>query len=169
MSQFLEALNAAGPAPDRAEKMKLYGWLIGDWRMQSTFFDDKGVATKGPEGEIHFGWALEGRAVQDVWILPARDQPDPGSVFYGTTMRIYDPALDAWHILWSDPVKMLLTRQLGRAQGPDIVQVGDDGKGTVLRWTFSEITDDSFRWLGERSADGKSFEPQVEFRARRAA
>jgi hypothetical protein len=168
MSQFLKALNAEGPAPDRAEKMKLYGWLVGDWRMQTTFFDDKGAATSGPEGEIHFGWALEGRAVQDVWILPARDQPNPGSVFYGTTLRIYDPALDAWHILWHDPVKMLLTRQLGRARGPDIVQIGDDGKGTSLRWTFSEITNDSFRWLGERSSDGKAFAPQVEFRARRA-
>jgi hypothetical protein len=172
MSQFLEALSATAPAPDRADKMKLYGWLIGGWRMDATFFDDNGTATKGPQGEIHFNWALEGRAIQDVWILPARDQQNPGSVFYGTTLRIYDPAIDAWHILWNDPVKMLLTRQLGRAQGKDIVQVGDDGKGTRLRWTFSEITPNSFRWLGERSPDGGNEEnrvwlPQVEFRARR--
>jgi hypothetical protein len=169
MSQFLEALSAKGPVPDRAEKLKLYGWLIGDWRMDSTFFDDKGAAAKGPQGEIHFDWALEGRVIQDVWILPARDQPDPGSVFYGTTLRIYDPAIDAWHILWTDPVKMLLTRQLARAQGPDIVQVGDDGKGTHMRWSFSEITHESFRWFGEVSADGKAWRPQVEFRARRVA
>lgn len=173
MSQFLNALSSSAPAPDRAEKMKLYGWLIGDWRFDATHFDDNGVATEGPQGEIHFDWALEGRAIQDVWILPARDQPNPGSVFYGTTLRIYDPALDAWHILWNDPVKMLLTRQLGRAQGNDIVQVGDDGKGTKLRWTFSEITPRSFRWFGERSPGGgkegqEIWLPQVEFRARRS-
>lgn len=167
MSVFLETLKAQGPAPDRAEKMKLYGWLIGDWRFDATHFDDKGMATKGAEGEIHFGWALEGRAIQDVWILPARDREKPGSVFYGTTLRIYDPSLDAWHILWNDPVKMLLTRQLGRAQGADIVQVGDDGRGTHMRWTFSEITNESFRWFGEVSSDGKAWRPQVEFRARR--
>lgn len=166
MSAFLDALSAQNPAPDR--DMQLYAWLIGDWRFDATHYDDKGAAIKGAQGEIHFGWALQGRAIQDVWILPARDQPNPGSVFYGTTLRIYDPALDAWHILWNDPVKMLLTRQLGRAQGPDIGQVGDDGKGTALRWTFSEITNDSFRWLGERSPDGgKTWLPQVEFRARR--
>lgn len=167
-SAFLDALKAEGPAPDRAEKMKLYGWLIGSWRFDATFFDDNGATARGGEGEIHFDWALQGRAIQDVWILPARDQPNPASVFYGTTLRIYDPALDAWHILWNDPVKMLLTRQLGRASGADIVQVGDDGKGTQLRWTFSEIARDSFLWTGERSADGKTWLPQVQFRARRA-
>jgi len=48
-------------------------------------------------GEIHAGWVLQGRAIQDVWIFPG--------AFYGTTLRVYDPGLDAWHILWSDPVK----------------------------------------------------------------
>jgi hypothetical protein len=166
MSAFFDALSATGPVSDR--NMQLYAWLIGDWRFDATHYDETGTATKGAQGEIHFGWALQGRAIQDVWILPARDQPNPGSVFYGTTLRIYDPAIDAWHILWNDPVKMLLTRQLGRAQGADIVQVGDDGKGTALRWTFSEISAESFRWFGEKSADGgKNWLLQVEFRARR--
>ena len=48
------------------------------------------------------------------------------------------------------------------------MQVGDDGKGTHMRWSFSDITNDSFRWFGEVSADGKAWRPQVEFRARRA-
>ena len=81
---------------------------------------------------------LEGRAIQDVWILPG--------VFYGTTLRVYDPGIDAWHILWSDPVRQFYTRQIGRARGSDIVQLGKNDAGEAVRWSFTEITPDSFRW-----------------------
>src|SRR5215208_1053139 len=103
---FAEALSSTGPAADRADKMSLYGWLIGDWRFDAVMHADDGARHTG-EGEIHFAWVLEGRAIQDVWILPG--------IFFGTTLRIYDPGLDAWHILWSDPLKQLYTRQIGRA------------------------------------------------------
>ena len=89
--------------------------------------------------------------------------------FYGTTLRVYDPALDAWHILWNDPLKQYYTRQLGRAQGRDIVQDGKTADGTPVRWTFTDVTPDSFRWRGERSLDGgASWQLQSEFIARRA-
>src|ERR1700730_7322176 len=32
---FIDALHSSGQAPDRADKMGLYGWLIGDWEMDS--------------------------------------------------------------------------------------------------------------------------------------
>jgi hypothetical protein len=41
--------------------------------------------------------------------------------FYGTTLRVYDPGIDGWHILWSDPLRQFYSRQVGRALGPDIV------------------------------------------------
>jgi hypothetical protein len=115
--------------------------------------------TQTGQGEIHFGWALEGRAVQDVWILPG--------VFYGTTLRVYDPGLDAWHIVWSDPVKQIYLHQIGRARGADIVQEGTDATGALTRWSFTEITPDSFHWLGERADDGARWRLQVEFYCRR--
>ena len=30
-SHPVQSLLASGPAPDRAEKMSLYGWLVGAW------------------------------------------------------------------------------------------------------------------------------------------
>ena len=158
-SGFLRTLVSDRPAADRADKMDLYGWLIGDWVFDATVHLDGGTTHEG-KGEIHFAWALAGRAIQDVWILPG--------AFYGTTLRVYDPALDAWHILWNDPVKQYYTRQLGRACGKDIVQEGKTGEGVPVRWTFSEITPDSFRWRGERSLDkGATYQLQADFRARR--
>jgi hypothetical protein len=160
-SSFIAKLLSVGPAADRADKMALYGWLIGDWRFDATVHKDDGSTHTG-EGEIHFVWALDDRAIQDVWILPG--------VFYGTTLRVYDPAIDAWHILWSDPQRQVYTRQTGRAQGKDIVQLGQADSGVPLRWTFTDITPASFRWLGERSLDGGvSWQLQADFHARRVS
>ena len=157
---FMKALHSEAPAADRASHLELYGWLIGDWVMDATVHRDDGTTFKG-SGEIHFGWVLQGRAIQDVWILPG--------VFYGTTLRIYDPGLGAWHILWSDPLRQFHARQIGRAQGNDIVQIGNNDAGAMLRWSFTDITPDSFRWLGERSHDdGKSWQLQADYRVRRA-
>jgi hypothetical protein len=141
--------------------MSLYGWLIGTWDMDAVIHMDDGAKHNG-RGEIHFGWVLEGRAIQDVWSLPG--------IFYGTTLRIYDPQIDAWHILWSDPLRQFYTRQIGRARGRDIVQDGKDDTGALVRWSFTAITPDSFRWLGERSRDsGASWQLQAEFSARRVS
>jgi len=157
---FMKALHSEAPAADRASHLELYGWLIGDWVMDATVHRDDGTTFKG-SGEIHFGWVLQGRAIQDVWILPG--------VFYGTTLRIYDPGLGAWHILWSDPLRQFYARQIGRAQGDDIVQIGKNDAGAMLRWSFTDITTDLFRWLGERSHDdGKSWQLQADYRVRRA-
>jgi hypothetical protein len=160
-NSLTELLLADGPAADRADKMGLYGWLIGAWEMDAVTYSDDGQRHTG-RGQIRFAWALEGRAIQDVWILPG--------AFYGTTLRVYDPGIDAWHILWSDPVRQYYTRQIGRAQGADIVQLGKTDAGVPVRWSFTEITPNSFRWLGERSLDSEAtWHLQAEFRARRVA
>lgn len=159
-SSFIDALHTDRPAPDRADRMDLYGWLIGRWDMDAAVYGDDGTRQTGT-GEIHFGWVLEGRAIQDIWILPG--------VFHGTTLRVYDPGIDAWHIFWSDPLKQSYTRQIGRAHGDDIVQEGSNDAGDVVRWRFTEITPDSFRWIGERaSGDGTTWQRQAEFLARRS-
>ncbi len=59
-------------------------------------------------------------------------------------------------------------RQIGRAQGEDIVQNGTLGDGTQIRWSFTDIAGDSFRWRGERSHDsGATWQLQAEFLAQR--
>jgi hypothetical protein len=46
------------------------------------------------------------------------------------------------------------------------VQEGQDANGTLTRWSFSEITPDTFHWRGERSSD-RGWRLQVEVFARR--
>jgi hypothetical protein len=161
-SAFLDCLSAGGPSADRAGNMDLYGWLIGSWGLDVTRFLPDGTTRRRP-GEWHFGWVLEGRAIQDVWVVPP-----PNSNVYGTTLRVYDPRIDAWQIQWTDPVTRSYLSMIGRREGSDIVQLGKSPDGNLIRWSFSEITQESFRWRGEVSVDsGATLGLDVEFLARR--
>ena len=120
-SPFLDALGADGPAADRAGKMALYGRFVGSWDLDVTQIADDGSRRRRP-GEWHFGWALEGRAIQDVWIVPPRGELRHGDAAanvnsYGTTLRIYDPGIDAWRIQWTDPVTLNFLQMIGRSAG----------------------------------------------------
>jgi hypothetical protein len=173
-SSFARVLHAAGPDAERAPKLALYSWIVGRWDMDVTTILEDGTTHHG-RGEIHAGWVLQGRAIQDVWMIPRlRDRqpgidPLPGAGnWYGTTLRIYDPNLDAWRILWNDPATSFFSQQIARARGADIVQEGPDPRGGSMRWTFSEIVEQSFHWTAERAADGRNWRREVDIQARRS-
>jgi hypothetical protein len=174
VDSFAQVLHAAGPDPARANALALYAWMVGRWDMEVTTILEDGT-THGGRGEIHAGWVLQGRAIQDVWMIPRLRDRQPGigplqgaGNWYGTTLRIFDPALDAWRILWSDPATNFFAQQIGRAQGADIVQIGPDPRGGSVRWVFSEIQRDSFHWTGERAPDDRNWRREVDIRAHRA-
>ena len=170
---FQEVLHAAGADAAREPKLALYAWLVGEWAMDITTILEDGAKRTG-RGEIYAGWVLQGRAIQDVWMIPRLRDRKPGveqlagaGNWYGSTLRIYDPNLDAWRILWNDPATNLFTQQIARARGRDIVQEGPDPRGGTMRWTFSEIEAASFHWTAERSSDGKNWRKEVDIRAHR--
>jgi hypothetical protein len=172
-SSFAQVLHAAGPDTTRANELALYSWIVGRWDMDVTTMLEDGT-THRSWGEIHAGWVLQGRAIQDVWMIPRLQDRKPGiepmpgaGNWYGTTLRIYDPQLNAWRILWSDPATNFFTQQIGRAQGSDIVQIGPDPRGGSMRWVFDEIQPDSFHWRAERSTDDQNWRREVDIRAQR--
>ena len=153
LNSFLDVLQAEGPAGDRAASMALYGQFIGSWETDVVSHERNGTKHYS-DGEIHFGWVLEGRAIQDVWMIPRRAERHPGippmqvaGNWYGTTLRVYDPKMDAWHVLWIDPANQVYTRQVGRARGADIVQEGKMPDGATLRWSFPPSTG----WVSART------------------
>jgi len=167
---FAAALLAHGPATDRASQMGLYAWLIGDWSFDAIYHGENGQRHRSI-GEAHVAWILGGRAIQDVWIVPARDVTGPAfhAAFYGTTLRVYDPGIDAWHVIWTDPVKQMYRHMIARRQGEAIVQEETDAQGHRHRWSFRDIGPDSFRWTAETSEDAsRDWRMEVEFLVRRA-
>ena len=148
------ALGATGPAPGLAEELMLFGRFVGAWELDWTGSLPDGTVARA-SGELHFGWALGGRAVQDVWIVPGPGEPGmavPPHAFHGTTVRFYDRVLGAWRSTWIEPVNARVRRFIGRPRGEDIVLISDE-ETPVLRWTFTEITPQRFRWVGERAED----------------
>jgi hypothetical protein len=169
---FLMLLAASGRSPEVPESADVYGWLVGSWELEVLHYKGVEVSSRNISGQANFGWVLEGRAIQDVWIMPrATDrgaESDRTNNMYGTTLRVWDPVIQAWRIRWINPVSGHEERQTGRKVGNEIVQVGARLDGTPTRWRFTEITHDSFHWLGEAlDADGKTWKVEGEFRARR--
>lgn len=168
---FQTLLAASERSPEIPESADCYGWLIGSWELDVRRYgvDVSALALKG---EAHFGWVLEGRAVQDVWIMPRmpgrRSGLGKSNNMYGTTLRVWDSALEAWRVTWINPVTGARDELVGRWSGKDIVQIGTNASGTPIRWSFTEITPDSFRWTGEvLETDGHTWRIEGEFRARR--
>lgn len=61
-SPMVKALNAPPPAPERAERMHLFGQFVGSWAIDVATLEPDG-SWRNEQGEWHFGWILEGRAI----------------------------------------------------------------------------------------------------------
>jgi hypothetical protein len=152
---LIRALHVSGPASEYASKLMLFGSFVGSWHLEWTGTGPGGQPA-AMRGELHFGWVLGGRAVQDIWIVPGRGQPGEGQpplAFHGSTIRFYDPAIDAWRSTWIEPVNGRVRRFIGRPSADDIVLLSDE-EDPQLRWRFTDITADSFTWCAETSRDG---------------
>jgi hypothetical protein len=152
---MIDALAAEGPLLEHAEKMKLFGRLVGSWRIVGRFFDEAGNVTRERHGEWHFGWVLEGRAIQDVLISPPRDEREGAepAYEYGTTIRVYDPRIDGWRVTFISPLFGAIVNLIAREHGSEIWLEGRAPDNSLYRWTFSDITTESARWQGFTSSD----------------
>lgn len=168
MSALGLALEAAGPHPDIPVGQRVFEPFIGSWDLDVTWWDGDEFVRR-EEGEWHFAWVLEGRAVQDVWIVPRRGQreavPDPYE--YGTSLRFYDPVIDAWRSTWVGPTQRLVRTFVARRVGDDVVLDARLEDGRRLRWSFADITPDSFTW-SNATEDGGTWSVTQRFTARRA-
>ena len=150
---FGDLLHAGGPAADRAAAMMLYGQFVGAWEGELSLPGDGGPSRRLP-ARVAFGWVLQGRAVQDVWVAPAGDGPLPAGGMYGTTLRVYEPEHDRWAITWIDPARQESRRMEGRRRGDDIVQTTPEPDGGRTEWVFTDIERDAFTWRARRIAPG---------------
>lgn len=94
---------AERPRPECTDQLAAFAPLIGSWDLQVTNYREDGTSST-VDGEWHFGWALDGRAVADVWIVPSRrSRPPDGDGEWGVTIRFFDPGIDAWRSTWHGP------------------------------------------------------------------
>lgn len=151
--EFYDALLYGGKSPLIPDGEDLFGGFVGAWDFD--WFDGlDGPEPRQVRGEWIFRRILEGLAVQDLFICPSREArlvtPQPDAA-YGTTVRMYNPGKRAWDILYTE--WGCATMLEARREGECIVQraAGNDR----LRWVFSQICPDSFRWQRMVSEDGE--------------
>jgi hypothetical protein len=67
---FPRVLGASGRSAEIPESADVYGWLVGSWELEVLHYAGIDVSSQNIKDEAHFNWVLEGRAIQDVWIMP---------------------------------------------------------------------------------------------------
>jgi hypothetical protein len=167
---FIVTLTAAGPHLSLGAHAETYARLIRSWS-GDIHNQMLGKSAAAARVEAHFARVLEGRAVQDVWITPARDQRGNrcGATldWYGGTLRVFDPPSESWRTTWTDPVSRYRIELVGRRQGEDIVQIGTRD-GRPIRWTFTNLRAESFDWQTHvLGFDGQTWQLEVDIQFRR--
>jgi hypothetical protein len=153
MGTMIQTLAADGPFPGLADELRTFGQFIGAWDVDLSVPRPDGTFAQ-LRGEWHFGWALGGRAIVDVFKAPGRD--------HGLVVRFYDPDRRAWRVSYSGPVMRRQILFVGHEHAGEIVLEGEED-GTRLRWIFSDITSTSFTWRALESVDGgRSWELALE-------
>jgi len=148
---MIAILGAATPHPSIQAEATVFDRLVGTWDTRFSFIAEDGTITH-PTGELRFGWIMDGRALQDLWISYPKD--GKGERTIGTTIRYFDHAAKIWRVVFFAPAFGAMINMSGGAEGNRIVLRGTDGAGLALRWTFNDIQADSFVWRGEVSSDG---------------
>ena len=163
---FASALIADAPHPSIPEDRRIFEPFVGAWDLVVSWWDEAGGLTRREEGEWHFARILEGRAIQDVWIVPPRGARDGETYEYGTSLRFWDPSIDAWRSTWIGPQHGVVRPFLARRIDDRVVLETRTEDGRGLRWSFSQIGSESFRWTNEVETD-TGWRVQQDFAARR--
>jgi hypothetical protein len=148
---MITALSASGPHPSLGDEARVFDRLVGAWDCDYTFFTEDGSVERA-SGELEFGWILDGRAVQDIWITYPKETLKERGI--GTSVRFFDHKSKVWRVVFVSPANGALITVKGGAEGDRIVLRGVNEEGSILRWSFNEIQTDSFIWRGEKSRDG---------------
>jgi heme-degrading monooxygenase HmoA len=157
--QWKTLLFADEQNPDMDGILNIFEPLIGAWDLKWTGYYPDGN-TQSEMGEWFFFWALEGRILQDLWIIPSlqnRGKEGYPKGEYGTTLRYYDKTLQKWKASWFGPLRnSFLTFTINKTDD-EIILESESGTEMQRKWIFSQIQPDSFHWRSEQLRDDNWF------------
>lgn len=165
---MLDVFAAAAPRPELADRLAVFAPLIGSWDLVVEYLAPDGSVETSEDGEWHFGWALDGRALADVWISPSRAARAQGARDgeWGMSLRFWDAAIGAYRSTWHGPLRGWVIPFSARPIGDGLALEGERD-GTRLRWVFSDMTPEAFRWRAEESEGDAEFRVVQRFMATR--
>ena len=163
---MITALEALGPHPSLGDQANVFARLIGTWGVEYTDFSQDGKETHR-SGELIIGWVLDGRGIQDVWIVDPSGARKEREVY--TDVRYFDPKTRTWPAIFVDPEHASVAKFTGTAVGDDrIVLVTQDFADKETRWSVNDLRPNSFVWREEESSDGgKTWRLQAQHQMKR--
>jgi hypothetical protein len=149
---MVTTLKALGPHPSLGDQAKVFGRIVGSWDGEYTEFSKDGKTTHS-SGEWIFGWVMDGRAIQDLFIIhPSAERKER---YIGTSLRFFDPKSHTWSVTFIDPEYGAIETLTGGAVGDDrVVLLSKDENGKERRWSLNDIRPDSWVFRDEASSDG---------------
>ena len=149
---MVSALKAMGPHPSLGDQAQVFGRLVGAWDVDYADISMDGTV-KRHTGKLIVGWVMDGRAIQDLWIVDPHGSRQEREVY--TDLRYFDAKTKTWSATFIDPEHVSVARfTAGAADGDRIVLNTTDIGGADTRWSFNDIGPSSFVFRDEVSSDG---------------
>ncbi len=127
-----------------------FGQFVGSWSIQDETLQADGSWLEGEEAEWIWYYILDGFAIQDDWIAPARHLPaGENGRQYGTNLRIYNPQTDAWELAWLSNTGKTVDVYDATGTAEEVIMTRTLPNGRGQRITFFDITPSSFEWKME--------------------
>ena len=129
------------------EDRDIFGKFLGKWKLKLTIFSFDG-SSKNHTGEWHFFRILQGRAIQDIWIIPDLNDDDNYHEF-GTTVRMFDLKRNIWKASWIGPIQNQLFVFDIEDNNNIIILKETHNQKLNMKWSFFDISKKSFKWKSE--------------------
>jgi hypothetical protein len=151
------------PNPNAPRELSQFAFLVGRWRGEAKLKQEDG-AWESLDALWEGRYVLDGYAIADEYRMMT---PAGELLVLGMNFRSYDVKKKAWNLKWLDARAGTWT-DLGPE---DLGGVVTDGKAISYRMkeplarhaftraTYTNISSDHFTWRGDRSDDGKTWEP----------
>ena len=146
---FSKTLHASIP-----ESKDTFGKFIGEWSLNLTITNQNGTKNRF-KGEWHFYRILQGRAIQDIWIIPGlTSQGENDFHEYGTTIRTFNFKTRKWRAVWVGPVQNQLFVFDIEDINDQIILTETNNPNLEMKWSFFDISENSFQWKSEVKIKG---------------
>lgn len=144
MNEFCKALVSNHKNPMIPDECDYFSNFIGEWDMKWT----ESIGTpqeRTLDGEWIFSRVLNGTGIMDLFIVPSRKcrkTPEEKNAEYGTTIRVFNPGTKNWEVYYTC-INEYTRLESQKINDKIVVTEKTEGK---MKWVFSDIKKDSFRW-----------------------
>lgn len=160
------ALSALAPHASLGDQSRVFERLVGSWDVE--YMDIlKDGRQQHRTGQFIMTWALDGRAIEDMWIVDAANGRLEREVY--ADVRYFDAKTRSWPTVFIDPEHASTAKFTGgtTSDGRIVLQTSELGH-PQNRWSFNDIRADSCVFRDESSNDGgETWKLQAEYQLRR--